>query len=46
MSFYKLRALFCSPIAYTILLQNLLDGYGLTTEITSYNDLLVGIFWI
>ena len=44
MSFYKLRTLLCSPIAYAMPLEDLLYRGRLTREPTRYNDLVIRVF--
>ena len=45
-SFCELRALLSSPIAYTMLLENLLDRGASTEQPTRINDLLVCVLWV
>jgi len=45
-SFRKFRALFCSPIAYTMPLKDLLHYSKPTFKPTSRNNLCVSILWV
>ena len=45
-SFYELRALLCSPIAYAMPLEDLLYCGRLARKPTRGNDLFVSVFWV
>jgi hypothetical protein len=46
MSFRELRAFFCSPIIYAMLLEDFLHYDRLVTKTICYNNLFVSIFWV